>query len=313
MADEPHPQVEALLGTLEASNAPSSVSVTPTVARKQYEAYAALGGSTPVGETQDFAIEGPAGPLPVRAYIPEGEGPFPTLVYYHGGGMVLGSPDTHEPICTALCARADVVVLSVDYRRAPEHPFPAPVEDAYAALEWADEFAGDLAGDPDRLAVGGDSAGGRLTAAVTLLARDLDGPEIGHQLLIYPGLHSWPLHDFESYEENGEGYVLERDTIEWFYEQFIQNPVHARNAYYSPLLASDLAGLPSATLVTAGFDPLRDEGSLYAERLGEAGVEVHHEHYEGMIHTFVAMPEMLDAGDDALDLLAAELTGSLGP
>jgi acetyl esterase len=259
----------------------------------------------------DFAIEGPDGPIPIRAYVPEGEGPFPVLVYYHGGGWVIGGLDEYENVTSAICDRGEVVVLSVDYRLAPEHPFPAQLADAYAALEWAAEFAADVSGDPDRLAVGGDSAGGNLAAAVSLLARDRGGPDISHQSLIYPAVASPVIHEFDSYTENAEGYFLERRSIDWFYEKWLPSELHARNEYAAPLLARDLSGLPSATVVTAGFDPLRDEGAAYADRLTEAGVAVHHEHYDDMIHGFASMTELIDAARVANGVVADELAAAL--
>ena len=311
MADEPHPQVQVLLDMMEERNTPPTYGVTAEVAREQFLELTEMMEPTDVGEIQDFDIEGPGGALPIRAYVPEGEGPFPVLVFYHGGGWVIGNIDTHENVCTALCSRADLVVLSVDYRLAPEHSFPAQLEDAYAAAEWATEFADDISGDSDRVAVGGDSAGGNLAAAVTLMAKDWDGPNLAHQALIYPAVASPAVHEFDSYEENAEGYFLERESMEWFFEKWAPDHVHARNEYLAPLLARDLSGLPPATIVTAGFDPLRDEGFAYAERLEEAGVDVHHEHYEDMIHGFAQMIEMVDAGDDAMDVLADELAASL--
>ena len=163
---------------LDAQNSPPTYGVTPTVAREQFRRLTAEMPATAVGDVADFAIEGPDGDLPIRAYVPEGEGPFPVLVYYHGGGWVIGGLDEYENVTSAICDRAEVVVLSVDYRLAPEHPFPAQLEDAYAAADWASEFAEHVSGDPDRVAVGGDSAGGNLAAAVSLLARDRDGPEL---------------------------------------------------------------------------------------------------------------------------------------
>jgi acetyl esterase len=229
-------------------------------------------------------------------------------VTFHGGGWVIGSLDTHDPVCRAVANEANCLVLSVDYRLAPEHPFPAAAEDAYAATEWAAEFAGDLGGDPDRIAVGGDSSGGNLTAAVTLMARDRDGPDLCHQSLIYPAVNSPVLEEFDSYEENAEGYFLERESTEWFYERYVQREIDRRNEYAAPLLARDLSGLPSATVITAGFDPLRDEGFAYTDRLEEAGVDAEHEHYEGMIHGFVNLVDMVDQSRDALGVVADGLT-----
>jgi len=311
MADEPHPQVQVLLDMLDERNTPPTYGTTPEVAREQYLALTEMMDPDEVGDTENFAIEGPAGAIPVRAYVPEGEGPFPVLVYYHGGGWVIGDLDTHENVCTALCARSETVVLSVDYRLAPENPFPAAVEDAYATAEWAAEFAGDISGDPGRVAVGGDSAGGNLTAAVTLMAKDQDGPDLSHQLLIYPAVASPAVHEFDSHEENAEGYFLERDSMDWFYERYVESEAHARNEYLAPLLTRDLSDLPPATVVTAGFDPLHDEGAEYAERLEAAGVDVEHRNFEGMIHGFAQMMEMVDGGEEAIDFLAAELAASL--
>jgi len=311
MPDEPHPQAKALLEQLDAQNAPPTYGVTPEVAREQFRRLTAEMEPTEVGDIADFAIEGPEGPIPIRAYVPEGEGPFPVLVYYHGGGWVIGGIDEYENVTSAICDRAGAVVLSVDYRLAPEHLFPAQLEDAYAALVWASEFAADVSGDPERVAVGGDSAGGNLAAAVSLLSRDRGGPDIDHQSLIYPAVASPVIHDFDSYEENAEGYFLERRSIEWFYERWLPSELHARNEYAAPLLARDLSGLPSATVVTAGFDPLRDEGISYADRLAEADVPVHHQHYEDMIHGFASMTEMLDTAHAAVDVVADEVAAAL--
>jgi len=261
----------------------------------------------PVGEVTELEVPAPDGGVPVRLYTPEGEGPHPVLVYIHGGGWVRGDLDTHDNVCRALCSRAGCAVLSVDYRRPPEHPFPAALEDCYAALEWTAEHARRLTLDPDRIAVGGDSAGGNLTAGVTLMARDRDGPELAAQLLIYPAVASPELHEFDSYEENAFGYLLERPAMEWYYDRYAPSPAHARNEYLAPLLAADLSGLPPATVVTAGFDPLRDEGVEYAQRLESDGVPVEHRHYEGMIHAFVSLPEQISAGDDALSAMAGDL------
>lgn len=312
MADEPHPQVQALLQMLDEGNIPPTFGLTPESAREQFERLIDLMEPTDVGEITGFAIEGPAGAIPVRAYIPDGSDPFPVLVYFHGGGWTIGNLDTHENVCAAFCSRANAVVVSVDYRLAPEHPFPAQLEDAYAAAEWASEFAEDISGDPNRIAVAGDSAGGNLAAAVSLMARDKGGPALSHQLLIYPAVASPTVHEFDSYEENAEGYFLERESMEWYYDKWLRDDADARNEYMAPLLARDLSGLPSATIVTAGFDPLRDEGIEYAKRLTEAGVDVRHENYESMIHGFVSLKAQIDVGDAAMDLLADELSTAFG-
>jgi acetyl esterase len=305
------PEARAFLQMVEESPVPPTYTLTPANARRQYERLAEMRSTEPVAKTQDFEIDGPDGPIPMRLYEPDAEGPLPVLVYYHGGGWVIGSRDTHDGICTRLCNRADCLVLSVDYRLAPEHPFPAAVEDSYAALEWAARHAPDIGGDPERLAVGGDSAGGNLSAAVTLLARDQDGPEVAHQLLIYPAVATPAVHDFPSYEENGEGYFLEAESMAWFYDHYVGSRVNARNEYLAPLLVDDLSGLPPATVVTAGFDPLRDEGKEYAERLADAEVPAELLHYEGLIHGFANMTDFISGAADAVDEMSERLAQAL--
>lgn len=307
MAEDPDPQVQMLLDTMEQQHTPPTYGVTPAQAREQYEALGAMVESEDVGAIQDFEIAGPAGGIPVRTYHPPEADSPPILVYYHGGGHVIGSLDSHDNVCAALCNRSEAVVISVDYRLAPEHPFPAALEDAYAAARWATVHGEAIGGDPSRVAVGGDSAGGNLAAAVSLMADDTGEPDLTHQLLIYPAVASMAVHEFDSYDENAEGYLLERATMEWFHERYVQDPVDERNEYMAPLLARDLSGLPPATVVTAGFDPLRDEGMAYAERLESAGVDVRLENYEGMIHAFVQLTGMVDRADDALEMMGAEL------
>ena len=180
-------------------------------------------------------------------------------------------------------------------------------EDCYGAVEWVAEYAEDIGGDSEKLAVGGDSAGGNLTAAVTLLTRDHDGPDLCHQSLIYPAVNSPALQSFDSYEENGEGYFLEYESMEWFYERYIQRDIDQRNEYAAPLLARDLSGLPPATVITAGFDPLRDEGIEYAARLEEADGSVEHTHFEDMIHGFVSMKGVIDRSEDGIEAVAEGL------
>ncbi|KYH25455.1 acetyl esterase [Halalkalicoccus paucihalophilus] len=303
------PQAEALLETVETMGRPPTYALSPESAREQLAELFASEGE-PVDRVEDFSISGPAESIPVRLYAPTGED-HPLLVFYHGGGWVIGDVGTYDPVCRALSNAADCAVLSVDYRLAPEHPFPAAVEDAYAALEWAAEYAERINCDPRRVAVGGDSAGGNLAAAVSLMSRDRDGPEITHQSLIYPAVASPAVHEFPSHEENGEGYLLEAASIEWFLERYLPNPVDHRNAYAAPLLARDYSNLPSATVLTAGFDPLRDEGREYADRLESAGVSVTRHEYEGMIHGFVNLLDHLDAAGEAIDALGADLKTAL--
>jgi acetyl esterase len=254
----------------------------------------------PVGDVRELAIEGPDGDLTIRVYTPEGDGPHPALMFFHGGGWVIGSLDTHDDLCRALMSEAGCVVISVEYRLAPAHPFPAAVEDAYAATTWVAENPTAIAIDPDRLAVGGDSAGGNLSAAVTLMARDRDGPSLCHQSLLYPAVSSPVLGAFDSYEHTDE-------SMEAVFKRYAQQPTDVRNEYAAPLLAHDLSVLPPATVVTAEFDPVRDESFAYVDRLCEAGVTVEHAHYEGMVHGFLSIADMDDRARDGINLVATEL------
>lgn len=307
---EPHPQVQAVLAQLAEADTPPTFAVRPETAREQFSALLATDDPEPVGSVQETHIDGPGGSLPLRIYHPDGNGPFPMVVYFHGGGWVIGDLDTHDNVCRRLTNLTDALVISVDYRLAPEHPFPAAVEDAYAATEWAATYGDRVGGDPDRIALAGDSAGGNLAAAVSLRARDMDGPTVDHQALFYPAVNAPDLEAFESYHENAEGYLLEYATMEWFYDQYVADPYDLRNAYLAPLQARDLSDLPPATIVTAEFDPLRDEGRAYAKRLSAAGVDVEHEEFEGMIHAFVNLFEVIDRANDAIDLVTDRLTDS---
>jgi len=310
MVDEPDPAAREVIEMSEAAPVPSSDGLSPESARQRLEDIMGDLPAEEVANTEEYSITGPETTdrrIPLRVYEPDAEPPYPMLVVYHGGGFMIGSLDTHDNICAALTNRADCLTVSVDYRLTPEHPFPAGLEDAYRALEWAAEFGDQANGDPDRLAVAGDSAGGNLAAAVSLMARDQDGPDLVHQGLIYPGTASPVLHDIPSHEENAEGYFLETETVEFYYHNYIQSPADVRNAYASPLLAEDLSGLPPATVITAGYDPIRDEGIRYADRLAADGVDTNHRHYEEMIHAFVSLPNAIPQGEDALDELGADL------
>jgi len=232
------------------------------------------------------------------------------LVYLHGGGWVLCSIETHDPTCRELANGAGCVVVSVGYRLAPEHRFPAPAEDCYAALEWVARNTASLGGDPARIALGGDSAGGNLTAAVTLMARDRGGPRLVHQLLVYPVLdHAF---DTDSYRENADGLLLTRDMMRSFWASYLAREEDGRHPYASPLRASDLAGLPPAHVITAEYDPLRDEGEAYARRLAAAGVPCVQRRYDGMIHGFFGFTQMVDRARDAVADAARELRRGFG-
>ncbi|MXR51108.1 alpha/beta hydrolase fold domain-containing protein [Halovenus sp. WSH3] len=301
-----NPQTEALLETLGEGITPPTYTLSVPEGREMLDDLFEVTDPEAVGEVMDTEIQGPDGPIPLRIYAPEGSGPFPVLVFFHGGGWVRGSLDGYDGLCRRLANRSEAIVVSVDYRRAPEHPFPAGFEDCYAATEWAAEYAAELGGDPDRIAVGGDSAGGNLTAAVTLATRDRDGPDLDHQLLIYPATNSPLVQWFDSYDENESGYLLELDSVEWYLDQYVDDADHG-NQYAFPLRARDLSGLPEATVITAGFDPIRDEGIAYADRLAEDGVDVEHMHYESQIHAFVSLYEHLDDGAEAIDRMGERL------
>lgn len=264
------------------------------------------GSPEDVAKIEEMAIPGPGGELRLRVYTPSGDGPFPILLFYHGGGWVIGNLDTADTACRFLANRVPCLVVSVDYRLAPEHPFPAAVEDCYAALQWAAANGKKLNGDPSRIAVSGSSAGGNLSAAIALVARNRGGPGISYQVLIYPATNLSDLST-DSYRFFGKKYGLTREHVEYFIESYIPDENDRTNPYASPLLAKDLSGLPPAIVITAGFDVLRDEGKAYVDRLREAGVETVHSHYPTMIHGFVTMDWLFGEAEDALIEASNEL------
>ncbi|TKX84024.1 alpha/beta hydrolase [Halorubrum sp. SS5] len=259
-----------------------------------------------VGATESVTIPGPAGDLDARLYLPADDPPYPTVVFFHGGGFVLGSVESHDPLCRHLTRESGCAVLSVEYRLAPEHPFPAAVEDAYAAVEWAAESTEPLRGTGD-IAVAGDSAGGNLAAVTALMAAERDGPAIEHQALLYPGIGVDP--EQESVREHA-GVVLSREDIEWFSAAYYRSEIHRRNPYADPINAGDLSGVAPATVVTAGFDPLRDGGKAYAERLVADGVATRYENYPAMVHGFMTMRDV-DRARDAIADVGADLGDAL--
>ncbi len=305
------PQAAALLDDLESGIAPPSSTLSVETGRRLLDELFTVADPEPVATLTDIDIQGPNGPIPLRIYAPDHDDPVPVLSFIHGGGWVRGSLDAYDGLCRRLTNRADCVVVSIDYRRAPERPFPTGFEDCYAATEWAATHAADLGGDPDRVAVGGDSAGGNLSAAVALAARDRDGPELVGQLLIYPAVNPPSVRWFDSYDENGTGYFLEMDSVEWYLDQY-REPADVGNQYAFPLRARDLSGLPPAIVVTAGYDPLVDEGEAYVRRLEDAGVDTTHLHYDAQIHGFLSLYEYLDEGRTAIDDVATRLRGRLG-
>ncbi|NHN48860.1 alpha/beta hydrolase [Halostella sp. JP-L12] len=267
----------------------------------------AFGGGDPpeLASVRDLTVDGPEGEIPVRVYRPDVETPAQALVFYHGGGWVLGTLDSADDLCRRFARRAGCAVVSVDYRLAPEHPFPAADDDAYTALERVVDDAAAFGVDPERVGVAGTSAGGNLAAATALRARDEGGPPVAQQVLCYP--MTGRRFDAESYDENADGPLLTRRDVEWFWDLYLDDADRASDPYAVPLRADDHAGLPPATVVTGGHDPLRDEGVEYAERLADAGVPVDHLHYPSAVHGFLSMADEATVADRAFDETAASI------
>ncbi len=296
------PQIVQVMEAVAALGLPANHLVSPEEARANGRARPRAPGPE-VARVEDRTIPGPAGDLPVRIYTPAGAGPFPGLVWFHGGGWVVGDLDAADGSARHLCVGAGCVVVSVDYRLAPETKFPGPAEDCYAATQWLAANAASLNVDPDRIAVGGDSAGGNLAAVVSLMSRDRGGCPLVFQLLVYPVTE--PDFDNGSYTANAEGYQLSRDGMIWYWDQYLAAEADADNPYASPLRAADLSGLPPALVLTAEYDPLRDEGEAYAAKLAAAGVSVTCTRYDGLIHGFFGMPAAVDQARQAVDQSAA--------
>ena len=296
-----HPEVRALLEMMDAQGAPPLEAEDPIEARNgRLEPMKMLGGEPDaLGRVEDLSIPGPGGDLPVRVYASEHGGIRPALVYFHGGGWVLGNLDTHDAVCRALAKESGAVVISVDYRLSPEHKFPSAVEDAHAATLWVAANAERLGIDARRIAVGGDSAGGNMATVVALRFRDAGGPALASQVLFYPVTDLSSL-ETASHRELGDGYFLTGAAMDWFRGHYLASIDHKSHPEVSPLLAPDLSGLPPALVITAEFDPLRDEGEAYAQRLQQAGVPVTATRYPGMIHGFVSMRGVLSGGRQAI-------------
>jgi acetyl esterase len=312
-ADGPRPDVQRVLDAIEAMDQPAYHELSPPDARELRRGFFDADSQTGVGAVTDRTVPGPGIEIPVRVYEPDGQGPHPVVVYFHGGGFVLGTLDSRDPICRTLASETEAVVVSVAYRLAPEHPFPAAVEDAYAATEWVADHPGEFDADSDRLAVAGDSAGGNLAAAVSLAARDRDGPDIAHQALAYPVL-DYRQDRYTSHEENATGYFLEEAGMEWFDDHYVDSWVHRANPYLSPVAAASHADLPPASVLTCGLDPLRDEGLAYVEALQDACVPVQQRHYDDLIHgvmSMVAEPVDTESGHEVLDAFATDLRDAL--
>jgi acetyl esterase len=300
------PQAQGFLEQLVAAEAPPLHELSVEDARQVIiELFGTKENPEPVGKVEDRMIPGADGEIPVRVYTPEGVGPFPILVYFHGGGWVIGNLEAYDPTCRALTNAARCVVVSVAYRLAPEHKFPAAPEDCYAALQWVGASAAAINGDAERIAIGGDSAGGNLTAVVAQMSRDRGGVRPVYQLLVYPVTDH--RYDTPSYQENADGYLLTKDAMVWFWNHYLRSEADGNSPLASPLRAESLRDLPPALVITAEFDPLRDEGGAYAAKLQEAGVPVTLSRYDGMIHGFFSLGAVLDQGKNAISEAAAGL------
>jgi acetyl esterase len=307
------PQMQAVLDTMRAASqgAPRlwEMDLATVRAGMEQQVQAMNAGAPEMASIVDRVAPGPAGDVPVRVFTPKGAGPFPLLVYIHGGGFVLGSPATHSRLTSLFAEGAGCVVASVDYRLAPEFPAPAALHDCVAAVEWALASAGELNVDASRYAIGGDSAGGNLTAATCLKLRDLGLPLPRLQYLIY-GVYDLD-YDKPSYRQNGAGYLLEMDQIDWFTAQYVQDDAIRRHPYVAPGLAEDLSGLPPAFLQAGTLDPLLDDSFRYGNRLALAGVAVDLRVYPDMIHGFLQMDLVLDTAKRAVADGVAALKAAL--
>ena len=293
------PQARVIIDLIESFGFGGFTAETDPLEMRALMEAAVIPSTIDIAQVEDCEIPGPLGPIPARIYRPDGEAPKPVIVYYHGGGWVLGSLASHDDVCRGLAQGVDAVVVAVDYRMAPEDRFPAAVEDADAALVWTHAHASEFGGDPNRLAVAGDSAGGNLAAVAAVRARDSGGPGLRFQLLVYP------VTDYEftsrSMNDNAEGYYLTRDAMRWFYDQYLNDRGEGADPRVSPQRAADLGGLPPAFVLTMEYDPLRDQGLAYAEAMRAAGTMVESKTYAGLFHGCFSMSGQIDAAKVAFD------------
>lgn len=301
---ELNPKPIVSLSAEEARAQPSPADAVAALLQERNQSTAPLS----IGKTKNQLIPGPAGDIPIRIYTPPGHGPFPVIVYFHGGGWVIATIDTYDSSARALAKAAQAIVVSVEYRKAPEHKFPAAHEDAYAAYRWVLRNAEHFNGDPSMVAVAGESAGGNLAAAVCLMARARGEVLPVHQALIYP-VAGYDLNT-PSYRENAHAQPLDKAMMAWFFEKYLREPADGKHPWIDLVNARDLSGLPSATIITAEIDPLRSEGKRYAERLLEAGVPVAYRNFEGMTHEFFGMGAVVRDAKKAVRLVAIGMNGS---
>jgi acetyl esterase len=298
------PQARQVLDQLAALGLPPNHMVSPQQARENMRNRPRVDGPE-VAKVEDRSVSWRDAEVPVRIYTPAGTGPFPILIWCHGGGMVVGDLDTADPTARHLTVQAGCVTVSVDYRLAPETKFPGACDDCYAAAVWASDNAASIQGDASRMAVGGDSAGGNLAAVVAQMARDRANPDLAFQLLVYPMTSL----DFEtpSYVDNADGYLLTRDSMKWYWDQYLGASDDPNHPYAVPSRAGSFKNLPPALVITAEFDPLRDEGEAYAKSLEADGVPTTHSRYDGMIHGFFGMSGAVDKAGQAVSEAAAAM------
>jgi acetyl esterase len=324
-SDKANPHMKEILGALQKVE-PKPIETLPTATARSQPSMAdaviqviqdrgtvAPEKQPPMGKVEMKNLPGPAGnSIPVRIYTPKGEGPFPVIVYYRGGGWVIASLDTYDSSCRGLCSLNNAIVISVDYRQAPEHKFPAAPEDAYAAFQYIAEHASDFNGDGKRIAVAGESAGGNLATVVCLIAKQRGGKMPLHQVLIYPVTNY--AFDTQSYRDNATAKPLNAAMMPWFFERYLNSPADGENILVSPLRATSeqLRGLPPATVVTDEIDPLRSEGIAYAEKLKAAGIDTASKDFEGVTHEFFGMSTILDQAKAANAFVAARLKVAFG-
>lgn len=309
------PLMKAFLDQLAAQPGPKTSELSAPEARATLVALMQFAGpkDVPIGKVVNTKAPGPGGDIPLRNYAPVAAGgeALPTLVFYHGGGYVIGDLDTHDGLCRMFANEAGVRVIAVDYRLAPEHKFPAAVDDAWVSLKWIETNASELGVDANRLAVGGDSAGACLGAVMAQMAKERGGPKLAFQLLMFPVTQVGS--DTRSMRENAEGYFLEKATLDWFFGHYLDEGADRNDTRLSPLLAKDLAGLPPAYVMTAGFDPLHDEGIAYADKLRAAGVPVTVADYPDLVHVFTWLQSVLPQAGEAVRAASAALRGALIP
>ncbi len=307
-----HPSAEVMIQLLNDAGLALKPDATPDERRTAMIAATANPAfpKHPVHDVSDRVIPGPAGGIPVRVYRPSDAAGLPLLLWFHGGGWVTGNLDTHDQVCRLLCDESGAMVVSVDYRLAPEAKFPAAADDCLAAYEWALAHADEIGADPDRVAVGGDSAGGNLAAVVPLAARERNIPQPVLQLLVYPVTD----YEFDSPAmiDNAKGYYLEAESMRWFYEHYARTPADYDDWRFSPIRAASHTGLARAVVITAEFDPLRDQGEAYGEKLQAAGVPTEIVRAHGLIHGFFGMHAFMPPGQDAWDVAVNALREAMG-